>query len=77
MLIGQARALLGQGDAAASPDDGGMAPSQLHRGMALLADISLFIGTRSSWTDALTSRPAVMAALSACYLGILAWRRSR
>ena len=40
--------------------------------MALLAVISLFIGTRSSWTDALTSRPAVMAALSACYLGILA-----
>ncbi len=72
MLIGRAGAGPGQGDKGASADDdGAIAASQLHRGMALLAVISLFIGTRASWTDALTSRPAVMAALSACYLGIL------
>lgn len=49
-----------------------MAPSQAHRALALLATISLFIGTRNSWTDALTATPVVMAILSACYLGILA-----
>ena len=71
MLIGRAGVVPGQEDVDASPDDGAMTPSQLHRGMALLATISLFIGTRNQWTDALTAKPEVMAALSACYLGIL------
>jgi hypothetical protein len=73
MLIGETTVERGWG----SPDDAPesrrvMAPSQLHRGLALIATMSLFIGTRSSWTDALTSRPIVMAILSACYLAILA-----
>src|SRR5436190_3699497 len=73
MSIGQATVRAGHRDATRSSDDNrAIVPSQLHRGMALLATISLFIGTRASWTDALTARPAVMAALSACYLGILA-----
>ncbi len=46
-------------------------PSQLHRALALLATISLFIGTRASWTQALTTKPIVMLALSICYLFIL------
>lgn len=57
---------------AGSQFDPAMAPSQTHRALALLATISLFIGTRNSWTDALTATPVVMAILSACYLGILA-----
>ena len=47
------------------------APSQLHRALALLATISLFIGSRTAWTDALTLSPTVMAVLSVGYLGIL------
>jgi hypothetical protein len=46
-------------------------PSQLQRGLALLATISLFIGTRTNWTQALTAKPVVMIALSICYLFIL------
>lgn len=46
-------------------------PSQLHRAMAIVAVISLFIGTRAAWTQALTANPLVMAVLSACYLGLL------
>ena len=46
-------------------------PSQLHRALALLATISLFIGTRTNWTQALTTKPAVMVVLSICYLFIL------
>lgn len=47
------------------------APSPLHRALALLAAISLFIGTRSSWTDALTASLVVMTVISICYLAIL------
>jgi hypothetical protein len=46
-------------------------PSPLHRALALLACISLFIGTRTAWTGALNASPTVLAVLSACYLGIL------
>ena len=72
MLIGRAGVELGPG----MPDDTperqpAIAASQLHRAVALIATMSLFIGTRASWTDALTARPTVMAILSACYLGIL------
>lgn len=46
-------------------------PQQLHRGMTLLATMSLFIGTRDAWTAAMESRPAVAAAISVCYGSIL------
>ena len=55
-------------------DNGGRpepAPSQLHRALALLATISLFIGTRAAWTDALTLSPTVMVVISVGYLTIL------
>ncbi|WP_127354805.1 hypothetical protein [Actinacidiphila soli] len=47
------------------------APQQLHRGMTLIATISLFIGTRSAWTTAMTSHLPVAAIISVCYAGIL------
>jgi hypothetical protein len=47
------------------------APQQLHRGMTLIAAISLFIGTRGAWTKAMTSRPPVAGIISLCYAGIL------
>ena len=46
-------------------------PRQLHRGITLLATISLFIGTRDAWTTAMESRPAVAGAISVCYGSIL------
>jgi len=50
---------------------GPAAPQQLHRGMTLIATISLFIGTRDAWTRAMTSRPPVAGIISLCYAGIL------
>ncbi|MFE2420731.1 hypothetical protein [Streptomyces hokutonensis] len=50
---------------------GPAAPQQLHRGMTLIATISLFIGTRAAWTDAMSSRPPVAGIISVCYAGIL------
>ncbi|MFJ3415114.1 hypothetical protein ACIPN8_02130 [Streptomyces sp. NPDC086082] len=47
------------------------APQQLHRGMTLIATISLFIGTRGAWTKAMTSHPPVAGIISVCYAGIL------
>ncbi|MFE0525345.1 hypothetical protein [Streptomyces sp. NPDC058954] len=47
------------------------APRQLHRGMTLLATISLFIGTRTAWTDAMLSRPHAAGVISVCYASIL------
>ncbi len=44
----------------------GAGPQQLHRGMTLVATISLFIGTRSAWTTAMASRPAVAGVISLC-----------
>ena len=49
----------------------GNGPQQLHRGMTLVATISLFIGTRSAWTTAMASRPAVAGVISVCYASIL------
>ncbi|MFJ9114045.1 hypothetical protein ACIRJO_00710 [Streptomyces sp. NPDC102394] len=46
-------------------------PAQWHRVLTLLADISLFIGTRAIWTQAESHRPAVAAAISVCYAAIL------
>ncbi|MFC8520338.1 hypothetical protein [Streptomyces sp. NPDC057257] len=47
------------------------APQQWHRGMTLIATISLFIGTRSAWTHAMLVHPPVAAVISVCYAGIL------
>jgi hypothetical protein len=49
----------------------GSAPQQLHRGMTLVAVISLFIGTRSAWTHAMASHPVAAGIISVCYAGIL------
>lgn len=50
---------------------------QWHRGLALLAIISLLIGTRDLWTRSVTIQPALTATLSAVYaaslvMGVLA-----
>ncbi|MEU6257460.1 hypothetical protein [Streptomyces sp. NPDC047043] len=46
-------------------------PAQWHRVLTLLADVSLFIGTRAIWTQAASHRPAVAAVISVCYASIL------
>ncbi|MHC3473083.1 hypothetical protein ACYF6T_30940 [Streptomyces sp. 7R007] len=46
-------------------------PAQWHRVLTLLADISLFIGTRSVWTSAASHRLPVAAVISVCYASIL------
>ncbi|MDI5968354.1 hypothetical protein POF50_003145 [Streptomyces sp. SL13] len=57
---------------AAGPDTpAGDAPPQWHRGLTLLATISLFIGTRSAWTTAMANAPVVAGVISVCYAGIL------
>ncbi len=54
------------------PDDPARSPiAQWHRGFALLAVASLFIGTRSLWTEALPTRPALAFIITACYAAIL------
>ncbi|WP_366916396.1 hypothetical protein [Streptomyces sp.] len=57
------------GASALGVPDGG--PQQWHRGMTLVATISLFIGTRAAWTTAMATRPPVAAVISACYASIL------
>ncbi|MFG2129757.1 hypothetical protein ACGFNV_18415 [Streptomyces sp. NPDC048751] len=47
------------------------APAQWHRVLTLLADVSLFVGTRSVWTQAATHRLPVAAVVSVCYASIL------
>ncbi|MFJ3801561.1 hypothetical protein ACIPSJ_35450 [Streptomyces sp. NPDC090088] len=54
----------------AAPGDTG-APAQWHRVLTVLADISLFIGTRSIWTQAATHHLVLAAAISVCYVSIL------
>lgn len=46
-------------------------PAQWHRVLTLLADVSLFIGTRSVWTQAATHHLVLAAAISLCYASIL------
>nr|WP_324785291.1 hypothetical protein [Streptomyces sp. H51] len=46
-------------------------PAQWHRVLTLLADVSLFIGTRSVWTQAAGHRLAVAAVISVCYASVL------
>jgi hypothetical protein len=52
-------------------DPDGSSITQWHRGFALLAVVSLFIGTRTLWTEALTTRPALALVITACYGAIL------
>jgi hypothetical protein len=47
-------------------------PAQPHRGMTLLAVISLFIGTRAAWTHAMVDHLVTGGAVTAVYGGILA-----
>ncbi|MER6332027.1 hypothetical protein ABT298_22345, partial [Streptomyces sp. NPDC001034] len=47
------------------------APAQWHRVLTLLADVSLFIGTRSVWTQAATHRLVLAGVISLCYAAIL------
>ncbi|OLZ61146.1 hypothetical protein AV521_44345 [Streptomyces sp. IMTB 2501] len=47
------------------------APAQWHRVLTLLADVSLFIGTRTVWAQAATHRLALAAVISVCYASIL------
>jgi hypothetical protein len=54
-----------------APGVRGVRPQQWHRGMTVLATISLFIGTRSAWTKAMESDPAVAGVISVCYASIL------
>ncbi|MER6350550.1 hypothetical protein ABT186_01525 [Streptomyces sp. NPDC001634] len=46
-------------------------PAQWHRILTLLADISLFIGTRSVWSSAASHHLLVAAIISVCYASIL------
>ncbi|KMS66498.1 MULTISPECIES: hypothetical protein [Streptomyces] len=55
------------GARAAAPDG----PAQWHRVLTLLADVSLFIGTRSVWTQAATHRLVLAGVVSVCYASIL------
>ena len=62
---GRARSDIGQ----RGPSGAGTEPAAPRPGAA--ATISLFIGTRAAWTDALTLSPTVMAVISVGYLAIL------
>ncbi|MFJ3309311.1 hypothetical protein ACIPSA_40960 [Streptomyces sp. NPDC086549] len=46
-------------------------PAQWHRVLTLLADVSLFIGTRAVWTQAASHRLLLAAVISVCYASIL------
>ncbi|MGV9562384.1 hypothetical protein [Streptomyces sp. NPDC003480] len=54
-----------------APDEPERTPAQWHRVLTLLADISLFIGTRDVWTSAASHQPLVAAVISLCYASIL------
>ncbi|MET7685890.1 hypothetical protein [Streptomyces sp. NPDC005423] len=55
----------------AGADAPARAPQQWHRGLTLIATISLFIGTRTAWTQAMLTHPPVAGVISLCYAGIL------
>lgn len=46
-------------------------PAQWHRILTLLANISLFIGTRSVWSSAASHQLVIAAIISVCYASIL------
>lgn len=71
--MGRIRSLVGSTGPGDPADDAlERSPSPLHRALALLATMSLFIGTRGVWTDALTLTPTVLTLISVGYLTILA-----
>ncbi|MGW5059172.1 hypothetical protein ACWEQ2_17935 [Streptomyces sp. NPDC004096] len=47
------------------------APAQWHRALTLLADISLFIGTRGVWSSAASHHLMIAGVISVCYASIL------
>ena len=47
------------------------APQQWHRGMTVIAAVSLFIGTRALWTATMQTHLPVAVVISACYAGVL------
>ncbi|MFG3021472.1 hypothetical protein ACGFZQ_23480 [Streptomyces sp. NPDC048254] len=51
--------------------EGPAVPAPWHRVLTLLADIGLFIGTRSVWTQAATHHLVLAALISVCYASIL------
>ncbi|MGW1588578.1 hypothetical protein [Streptomyces sp. NPDC002386] len=53
------------------PTDDLPGPAQWHRVLTLLADVSLFIGTRSLWSQAATRDLFLVAVVSLCYVSIL------
>ncbi|WP_030338857.1 hypothetical protein [Streptomyces sp. NRRL S-1022] len=55
------------GTAPQAPDG----PAQWHRVLTLLADVSLFIGTRTVWTQAATHQLVVAGIISVCYASVL------
>ncbi|MBW8798882.1 MAG: hypothetical protein JF597_36510 [Streptomyces sp.] len=59
-----------QSAVSAAPGDAG-APAPWHRVLTILADIGLFIGTRSVWTQAVTHHQVLAALISLCYVSIL------
>ncbi|MFE2070228.1 hypothetical protein ACFXDH_49040 [Streptomyces sp. NPDC059467] len=59
-----------QSAVSAAPGNSG-APAQWHRVLTVLADISLFVGTRSIWTQAATHHLLLAAMISVCYASIL------
>ncbi|MFI5977224.1 hypothetical protein [Streptomyces sp. NPDC051452] len=57
--------------ASGDPAEDARGPAQWHRVLTLLADISLFIGTRAVWTQAATHQPALAGVISVCYASVL------
>ncbi|MDX6347424.1 MAG: hypothetical protein QOF84_2214 [Streptomyces sp.] len=57
--------------AAPPPAASAGAPPQWHRGLTVLAVISLFIGTRALWIHAMATHPVVGGVVSLCYAAIL------
>ena len=55
-----------------APDEQEQTPAQWHRILTLLANISLFIGTRSVWSSAASHKLVIAAIISLCYASILA-----
>lgn len=54
-----------------APYEPDQTPAQWHRILTLLADISLFIGTRAVWSTAASNQLPVAAVISVCYASIL------
>ncbi|MET1231302.1 MAG: hypothetical protein ABWY52_00460 [Candidatus Limnocylindrales bacterium] len=74
MIDPDIRAMAGTADDPSTVGAGVRAPNpitQWHRGFALLAVVSLFIGTADLWQDAVPRAPAVALVISACYAAMM------